>query len=390
MRLIKGFVFLALVSMSAVALLWALYETPYDGPWVGTGSSGYPVSFTVSGDGTAWGDFYYKLDVYCEHYGVSSTQEFTTPGPGTITDGQFSFSSGGIAFTGAFDTQTTASGTWTLTNYSWVIPLPPPIYVHVHTLNYSGTWTATFNGTLPTIIVTSPNGGESWTAGSTHDITWTTTGSIANIKLELSTNGGADWTAITDSTSNTGAYSWPVPASASASCLIRASDASNAGISDTSDAVFAITSSAIPGTERQALIDLYNSTNGDSWTNNSGWKTPPLDTDGFAMPGTEGTWRGAAVDGTPSVTAILLSNNNLVGSIPASLSDLANLTAIQLFSNQISGQIPPELGNLANLQGLSLSNNQLSGSIPPELGNLANLRSKPADRVDPGRVGEPV
>ncbi|MCX6583611.1 MAG: hypothetical protein NT166_25840 [Candidatus Aminicenantes bacterium] len=32
----------------------------------------------------------------------------------------------------------------------------------------------------------------------------------------------------------------------------------------------------IPASERAALIALYNSTNGDSWTNNSGWKPPPF------------------------------------------------------------------------------------------------------------------
>ncbi|UCH97180.1 MAG: hypothetical protein JSV88_10110, partial [Candidatus Aminicenantes bacterium] len=42
-------------------------------------------------------------------------------------------------------------------------------------------------------------------------------------------------------------------------------------------------SAAIPAHERAALKALYNSTNGDNWTNNNGWKTPPLDTDGFAM-----------------------------------------------------------------------------------------------------------
>jgi hypothetical protein len=49
---------------------------------------------------------------------------------------------------------------------------------------------------------------------------------------------------------------------------------------------------AIPASERAALIALYNSTNGDDWINNTGWKTPPLHTDGFAMPGTEGKLEG--------------------------------------------------------------------------------------------------
>ena len=53
----------------------------------------------------------------------------------------------------------------------------------------------------------------------------------------------------------------------------------------------------IPSAEREALIALYNSTNGDSWNVNTGWKEPPLDDDGFAMPGTEYTWHGIARDG---------------------------------------------------------------------------------------------
>lgn len=60
---------------------------------------------------------------------------------------------------------------------------------------------------------------------------------------------------------------------------------------------------AIPASERATLIALYNSTNGDNWTDNSGWKTPPLDTDGFAMPGTEGSWYGITVQ-NGHITAI--------------------------------------------------------------------------------------
>jgi len=40
---------------------------------------------------------------------------------------------------------------------------------------------------------------------------------------------------------------------------------------------------AIPASERAALIALYNSTNGDNWSNNNGWKTAPLSADGFAI-----------------------------------------------------------------------------------------------------------
>lgn len=74
---------------------------------------------------------------------------------------------------------------------------------------------------------------------------------------------------------------------------------------------------AVPSAERNALITLYNSTNGDSWEDNSGWKTLPLHSDGFAMPGTEGSWFGITV-----------------------LND--HVTKINLASNQLSRPIPPE------------------------------------------------
>lgn len=84
---------------------------------------------------------------------------------------------------------------------------------------------------------------------------------------------------------------------------------------------------AISIAERDALIDFYNSTNGDSWADNSGWKTEPLHTDGFAMPGAEGDWYGVVVeevDLLDHVVELMLSNNNLNGSIPASIGNLTS------------------------------------------------------------------
>ncbi len=70
---------------------------------------------------------------------------------------------------------------------------------------------------------------------------------------------------------------------------------------------------AIPASERAALIALYNSTDGYHWNDNSGWKTPPLHTDGFAMPGTEGSWKGIMIE-VDHVIGIDLNNNQLSGS----------------------------------------------------------------------------
>ena len=370
----KLLVLLVPVSL-VVAALWALYDTPYNGPWTGTTSEGRAMSFTTSSGGTAWSSFLYTIAFYCPAVGGTVTTGITSSGPGTITAGEFSYSGSGVAITGHFNTPTTASGTYTLTQYSVIHGIPYPPYVHTDKIDHSGSWTATFSGTVGQLVLTSPNGGETWGTGSTHDITWTSVGEIANVKLEYSANGGTDWSTIIGTTPNSGSFSWTLPGSPSTTCLVRVSDAAAPTIFDTSDAVFSI-ALAIPASERQALIAFYNATTGDLWSNNSGWKTPPLAPDGFAMPGTEETWAGVTVDvANSTVTQLNLIYNNLSGSIPSAIGDLDGLLYLDLSGNSLSGSIPTELGGLTNLQYLSLYSNQLNGAIPSSLGGLANLNT---------------
>jgi len=133
---------------------------------------------------------------------------------------------------------------------------------------------------------------------------------------------------------------------------------------------------AIPQKEREALIALYNSTNGDNWEDNSGWKEPPLHTDGFALPGTENKWYGITCDAdNTTVVRIDLNNNHLEGPIPSELENLTNLQCLYIAGNQLTGIIPTALSNLSNLTELGLNENQLTGTIPQELENLSNLKT---------------
>jgi hypothetical protein len=91
----------------------------------------------------------------------------------------------------------------------------------------------------PVLHVTSPNGGETWKVGYFYNITWDTIGTIDNVKLEYSINGGGSWTEIIASTPNTGSYDWTVPDSPAEDCLIRVSDAAGSS-TDTSNESFAI------------------------------------------------------------------------------------------------------------------------------------------------------
>ena len=117
----------------------------------------------------------------------------------------------------------------------------------------------------------------------------------------------------------------------------------------------------IPTAEREALIALYNSTDGANWSNKSNW---------MGDEGTECTWFGVSC-GAGHVTELVLNSNNLDGSLPAELGDLPSLFLLHMWANQLTGSLPPELGKLTQLQQIKLSNNQLSGSIPPELGDLS-------------------
>lgn len=117
--------------------------------------------------------------------------------------------------------------------------------------------------------------------------------------------------------------------------------------------------------DRDALVALYQDTDGDNWTNNRNWlSNASLD-----------SWHGVTTDRNGRVIELDLSENELNGTIPSELGNLTYLEDLDLSHNQLSGTIPSELGNLTNLEALSLYANRLSGVVPPELGNLTNLEA---------------
>ncbi len=93
----------------------------------------------------------------------------------------------------------------------------------------------------PSIKVISPNGGEVIQFGTTTEIRWTSE-NVMYIKIEFTSNGGANWSTVVNSTESIGTYQWQtVPNISSQQCRIRVSDASNGSSSDMSDKNFEIT-----------------------------------------------------------------------------------------------------------------------------------------------------
>jgi len=109
------------------------------------------------------------------------------------------------------------------------------------------------------ITVLSPNGGEFFFIGKTHEITWqSTTAAVGDVQIQYSINNGGSWITIAGSTANDGSYDWVVPDTPSDQCLIRIREASDQNPSDTSDEVFSIA-------ELGYTISLTSPQNGDTW-----------------------------------------------------------------------------------------------------------------------------
>ncbi|THG16897.1 hypothetical protein TEA_025620 [Camellia sinensis var. sinensis] len=75
-----------------------------------------------------------------------------------------------------------------------------------------------------------------------------------------------------------------------------------------------------------------------------------------------------------SLELLLLSGNKLSGSIPNELGYLSKLIILQIDLNQISGPLPDSFSNLSSIEHLHLNNNSISGQIPRQLSNLSTLR----------------
>lgn len=150
---------------------------------------------------------------------------------------------------------TNSGNTWNLivdnqTNtgaYDWQVPnnSSPSALIKITSKDFpsvSDTSDAVFG--IMGLVVSSPNGGENWEIGSSHNITWSSFGTISNnLKIEYSRNGGGIWSLIADQQLNDGLYVWNIPSNeslAAANCFVRMSDSNNPNVIDQSDAVFAI------------------------------------------------------------------------------------------------------------------------------------------------------
>ncbi|MDM8564070.1 BspA family leucine-rich repeat surface protein [Candidatus Halobeggiatoa sp. HSG11] len=149
------------------------------------------------------------------------------------------------------------------------------------------------------------------------------------------------------------------------------------------------TQTDMPPAQCDALVALYNSTDGANWSDSPPFATPnkwnqdnsPCSWTGVFCSGINVGWLDRTaqnLDGTlPDLSALTslqgmyLGGNQLTGSIP-DLSALTSLDELYLDNNQLTGSIP-NLSTLTNLTEVYINNNLLTGSIPG-LSTLINLQ----------------
>lgn len=96
------------------------------------------------------------------------------------------------------------------------------------------------------IVITAPNGGETYYTDEVCNITWSSVG-LTHVQILYSTNNGSSWTQIVASVlGSLGTYSWTVPVAAiSTNCLIKIIGVEKPAYYDTSDTVFTVKTDSI-------------------------------------------------------------------------------------------------------------------------------------------------
>jgi hypothetical protein len=109
---------------------------------------------------------------------------------------------------------------------------------------------------LNEIIVTTPNGGESWQRGTANTINWTDNLN-GNVKIELFRGGVFD-SEITPSTPSDGSFSWDIPVTTAADTeyTVKITSVDNASVFDISDSNFEIF---------EGMITITLPNGGESW-----------------------------------------------------------------------------------------------------------------------------
>jgi len=197
-----------------------------------------------------------------------------------------------------------------------------------------------------TIHITSPTGGETWNRGTKHNITWSTTGTVASVKLYASINNGMTFSLITTE-SDSGTFSWFVTNSATSQAVIRALATDGSGnISEESSSAFTIAAST---TEVVYYVNSSTGSNANDGASDTPWKTITYAATMAAAGDTVSVAPGIYTSAEGEVFPITISNRNFISSTTylATIEDTAAVNA-HTYILSVSG---------ASLEGFDIKGN---------------------------------
>lgn len=117
---------------------------------------------------------------------------------------------------------------------------------------------------------------------------------------------------------------------------------------------------SISNAERSALVNIYNSTDGENWNRTWDLEKDPRN------------WFGVAIK-NGVVTELNLTGNALSGIFPTYVSSLTKLTKLDLSNNKLTGEVATGISSLSSLTKLDISNNRLEGNPTNSISGLFNL-----------------
>lgn len=115
---------------------------------------------------------------------------------------------------------------------------------------------------------------------------------------------------------------------------------------------------------------------GEGWKDRTNWMT---DKGHCAWKGVRchqqnGAFTSTVFNGNAGVTALNLTANNLMGSVPREIQGLGDLRVLDLGDNLLESSLPSELGHLSDLEVLAIDGNGIDCTLPKSLGRLTKAR----------------
>lgn len=107
----------------------------------------------------------------------------------------------------------------------------------LHKLSTTYAWTPAAGAQA--LTVTSPAGGETWSAGEVHDVTWTAA-NVATARIEWRPNASSPWQLVAETDGHLGRHAWTVPPVPTTTAELRVLDAWDASPLDAANGTFTI------------------------------------------------------------------------------------------------------------------------------------------------------